>query len=180
MIAFALVGATVCSTLLLHPVHETYCELEWNDDSGCCEVALRVHVLDEQRSRRSITSAETDQWQPDYLRERLFFDPKEDLDSRGKPFLRGRPLRWVGRKTESAHVWWFFEVVCKDGRPPETMQTHLFFDQEQDFRHQVVILGNKDQQGKNPAKVMTKTRPRITLPFLKQKTTSTELSEIVD
>ena len=43
---------------LLHPVHETVAEVEWNADTNRIEVALRLDALDEQWLAKKIASGD--------------------------------------------------------------------------------------------------------------------------
>ncbi|MCC9599416.1 hypothetical protein LOC67_02505 [Stieleria sp. JC731] len=164
MIAFLLCKVAFCSVLLLHPVHETYSEIEWNQDSRCCEVAMRIHVLDEQWMRRSIEADIDSGWELDYLRKHVVYDRSEAktaelTSSDGKPRYTGKPIRWVGRKVEGAYAWWFYEVDCKDGRPPKTVFSNLLFDRESNYHHQFVLLGQKSDTGKDPSTVLSQQHP---------------------
>ncbi|MCD0458241.1 DUF6702 family protein [Roseiconus lacunae] len=152
-----------CSALLLHPVHETYAELEWNADSRSCEVALRIHVLDEQWMRRSIDAEINSNWQADYLRKHVYFDRKIVKGDDGKEVATGKPIQWIGRKVEGAHAWWFFEVECKDSEPPKSVDNRLLFDREANYQHRVVVLGQKDDTGKSPSGVITLRHPSLKL-----------------
>ncbi|MDV6031842.1 MAG: hypothetical protein F9B45_17475 [Phycisphaera sp. RhM] len=165
------------STLLMHPVHETVCEIEWNPQTQRVEVALRIDVLDEQWMARSIQADADEDWQGEYLRSKLFFDPQVGQSERAESGaaqpepaeseavkLSGRPIRWVGRKLDGGHVWWFFEVVCKDGRPPTSIQTRLLFDRHRDYQHRIVVLGKPvADDGKRVSILLTEQKPSAAL-----------------
>ncbi|PAY20859.1 hypothetical protein CKO51_03720 [Rhodopirellula sp. SM50] len=164
------------STLLMHPVHETVCEIEWNAQTRRVEVALRIDVLDEQWMARSIQTDADEDWQAEYLRSKLFFDPQVDQGERTESGpaeseavqLSGRPIRWVGRKPDGGHVWWFFEVVCKDGRPPTSIQTRLLFDRHRDYQHRIVVLGKPvADDGKRISILLTEQKPSAVLMLLR-------------
>ena len=179
MIHMTSVLVALWSTLLMHPVHETVCEIEWNAESRRVEVALRIDVLDEQWMARSIQAdgGDDDDWQGEYLRSKLFFDPQVGQDERAKSEaaepgpaasepvkLSGRPIRWVGRKLDGGHVWWFFEVVCNDGRPPTSIQTRLLFDRQRDYQHRIVVLGKPvADDGKRVSILLTEQKPSAAL-----------------
>ncbi|MCA9136155.1 MAG: hypothetical protein KDB00_05335 [Planctomycetales bacterium] len=158
--------AIIWAALLWHPVHETVCEVEWNPNNRRMEVALRIDVLDEQWIAEKVNAKDgaksKSDWRIKYLRSQLFFDPKES-GKKGTP-PTGRPIHWIGRKQEGAHVWWFFEVVCDDGKPPTSIQTRLFFDRHRDYQHRIVVLGgNVLDNGKRPSFVLTNEKPAATL-----------------
>ncbi|WP_372894742.1 DUF6702 family protein [Stieleria sp.] len=164
------------STLLMHPVHETVCEIEWNAESRRVEVALRIDVLDEQWMARSIQADADEDWQGEYLRSKLFFDPQVGQGERAeseaaKPEavkLSGRPIRWVGRKLDGGHAWWFFEVVCQDGKPPTSFQTRLLFDRQRDYQHRIVVLGKPvADDGKRVSILLTEQKPSAALTLVR-------------
>ena len=156
------VSTTMFAALLMHPIHETVCEVEWNAKTNRVEVALRLDALDEQWIATTIGAEVNGQWQPKYLRSQLVFDPTSDKMGGSK--WKGRPLDWVGRKFEGGHVWWFFEVVCEDGRPPTVVQTRLLFDRHQDYQHRLVVLGRaKSDDGKRPSILLTRQKPTSSL-----------------
>ncbi|QDV84398.1 DUF6702 family protein [Planctomycetes bacterium TBK1r] len=164
------------STLLMHPVHETVCEIEWNAESRRVEVALRIDVLDEQWMARSIQADADEDWQGQYLRSKLFFDPQVGQGERAEPEaakpeavkLSGRPIRWVGRKLDGGHVWWFFEVVCQDGQPPTSIQTRLLFDRQRDYQHRIVVLGKPvADDGKRVSILLTDQKPSAALTLVR-------------
>ena len=154
----------------MHPVHETVCELEWNPNTRRVEVAMRVDVLDEQWIAHQV-DAKIDvdlhsNWQGNFLRSQLFFDPAASAKGGVQP--TGRPIRWIGRKKEGAHVWWFFEVVCDDGTPPTTIQTRLLFDRQSNYQHRIVVLGTGvSENAKRPSFVLTDHKPSASLRLTK-------------
>ena len=130
--------AAATAVLLLHPVHETVSEVEWNPKTKCLEVALRLHQLDEQWISRQPSHTDRAGWQADYLQHHLYFDPQKDPKADGG--FRGKPIRWVGRKEQDGYAWWFFEVVCKNGKPPRSVRTRLLFDYERGYQHRIILL----------------------------------------
>ncbi|OYP36101.1 DUF6702 family protein [Rhodopirellula sp. MGV] len=163
MISLLLLKTVLSSVLLMHPVHETYSEIEWNEASSCCEVAMRIHGLDEQWMRRELKAEIGSQWQPDYLSKHVVFDRTETEGADGKRGFSGKPIRWIGRKIEGPNVWWFFEVECKGGVPPQTVYDDLLFDREDNYHHRFTILGHKDDSGKLPSVITSKDHPEASL-----------------
>lgn len=166
MIAPLSILAGLLATLLMHPVHETVCEVEWNAKTRCVEVALRLDALDEQWIERELEIDTRSDWHARFLQSQLFFDPVADKDTPSK--LSGRPIKWIGRKEDGAHVWWFFEVVCADGKPPTLLQTRLFFDRHHDYQHRVVVLGRETTENhKRPSFLLTAQEPQAKLVLVK-------------
>ncbi|QEG00900.1 hypothetical protein Mal15_49760 [Stieleria maiorica] len=157
----------IAAALLMHPVHETVCEIEWNAETKRVEVALRIDVLDEQWMARSIGADSDDQWRGNYLRSRVFFDPISDnsvSDNGDMPDPSGRPIKWLGRKPDGGHAWWFFEVVCEDGVPPTSILSRLLFDRDRNYRHHIVVLGRPaGDDGKRVSIVLTEQKPSARL-----------------
>ena len=65
--------AVLTFAALLHPVHETVSELEWNAKTGRLEVALRLDALDEQWLREQTDGRASDVagWVLPYLRQKF-------------------------------------------------------------------------------------------------------------
>lgn len=174
IVALHVAGLMLNTAVLMHPVHETLCEVEWNSEERCVEVAMRVDVLDEQwmkkkwlESKRPDPSGghEASNWRIDLLRQQFLFDPTTGPAPDTK--RTGRPLRWVGRKSEGAHVWWFFEVVCRDGRPPESAESTLLLDRHPDYQHHIVVLGNPpSKKDKGRSVTLTKDAPKAAIELL--------------
>ena len=125
------------ASLLLHPVHETVAEIEWNPQSKRLEVALRLDVLDEQWLRKRNRRGESDgmKWASRYLRQhfRIAALPKEaQRDS--------TDYHWVGREEEGSHVWWFFEIEPGDQKRPEWIEQRMLLEREENYTHQILIL----------------------------------------
>lgn len=165
---------------MLHPVHETVAEVEWNDETRRMEVALRLDVLDEQWIRRHHAEPDEDEgdaaWRLRYLRDRFrFLDPW--AESRGNDLAvvaegssqpvarntdRQRPLmryRWVGREQQAGHVWWFFEVQPESGRRPMGIEQRMLFDRDDRYTHRVLLLGTEPPV----TRVVTPDRPQSRL-----------------
>jgi hypothetical protein len=137
MFSFMITTITT-AVLLMHPVHQTVSEMEWNRQTGCVEVALRLDVLDEQWIRRQAKDRNRAGWQAGYLQSRWSFAAGEDSVAEDR--WAGKPIRWVGRKQDGGYVWWFFEVVCEDGAPPTSVRTRLLFDREPGYDHRIILL----------------------------------------
>jgi hypothetical protein len=156
-------------SVLMHPVHETVCEVQWNAETRRVEVALRVDLLDEQwivkRFKTGEAGVDVDSdWQLRFLRTQIQFDPVSHTAGDGPP--SGRPIRWIGRGEDGGHAWWFFEVLCKDGKPPNSVQTRLLFDRDPGYRHHIVVLGDSTEgDAKHPTVVLTEEKPKATLRF---------------
>lgn len=123
---------------MLHPVHETVAEVEWNRDSGRLEVALRLDALDEQwlRKRMGSTKVREGEWEIAYLHNRFRISdrPREgEADS--------VVYRWVGRDEDRGHVWWYFEVVPADKKVPAWIENRVLFEKGENHAHRLVILG---------------------------------------
>ncbi len=164
MIVSSLIGLAMASALLLHPVHETVIELEWNDQTKRTEVAVRLDMLDEQWIEKRHADVDDKTWRTKLLEKRIWFDPQPIKGKRDQ--FQGRPIRWVGRKEDGGHVWWFFEVESPNKKPPSELRTDLLLRQNRDFKHLVVILGRKTNQNgtqKQPAMVLNEKTPQAKL-----------------
>jgi hypothetical protein len=131
--------------MLVHPVHETVAEIEWNSKTGRMEVALRLDVLDAQwlESQTAQTGTPSD-WRLKYLKKKFRFT---------KPAGVGQPLtssyHWIGREQKGAHVWWFFEIEPTDGNKPQWIQQSMLDDREPNYTHRILILGKPGKRSLN-------------------------------
>ena len=137
--------------LLVHPVHETVAEIDWNEETGRLEVSLRLDALDEQwLAKRSSeqesgengesdsqknSSQASDGWPLAYIRQsfRIAEKPKDDAND-------ATTYHWIGRKEEGLHVWWHFELQPNDGRQPTWLENRMLFDKDDQHTNRVVIL----------------------------------------
>jgi hypothetical protein len=126
------------AALLLHPVYETLAEIEWNEQTGRLEVALRLDLLDEQWLRNRLARAEADQsrWAVDYLRQRFRI---ADRPAEGE--VDRISYHWIGRDEQGPHAWWYFELEPVDGKPPRWIDVRILREREDSYVHRIVILG---------------------------------------
>ncbi|MGI9427137.1 MAG: DUF6702 family protein [Bythopirellula sp.] len=121
---------------LLHPVHETVSEIEWNTKTSRLEVALRIDVLDEQWLRKKLGGQqEVPQWALGYLRQNFRITERPE---KNKP--DETTYRWIGRKPEGSHVWWYFEIEPPDKKRPTWIEQRVLFDREENYTHRILIL----------------------------------------
>ncbi|TWT92185.1 DUF6702 family protein [Neorhodopirellula pilleata] len=116
------------ATLMLHPVQETFAEVQLNDRTGRIEVSLRLSQLDEQTWVRAIRGASDRETK--VLVENFRFGNEQELttwpnDSETQTSLRKR-YHWVGRQDEGAHVWWYFEYEPAPGDVPSHVRCRFF------------------------------------------------------
>ncbi len=132
MFAFLMTAAA-----LLHPVHETLSEIEWNEQTKVLEVAVRLDALDEQWLRKQHgREDDISSWAVGYLRRNFRVDA---IDS---PTRRERSrYRWVGRDEEGSHVWWYFEIEPENQKMPVWIEQRMMFEREEGFTNRILILG---------------------------------------
>ena len=117
-----------------HPYNETHAEVEYNPESGCLEVALRLDPLAlEEALRRSagqpvdldhttgVTALITE-----YLRER--FQVREEG--------RLAPLHWIGKELEANEAWAYFELELESGPAGTRWENHVLFELDDEQRAQ--------------------------------------------
>lgn len=123
---------------MLHPVHETVAEVEWNGETKKLEVALRLDVLDEQWLNRKYSHGEPrSKWALDYLSKcfRVADQPKNDESD-------STAYRWIGVDSEGSHVWWYFEIEPLSGESPEWIDVRILQDREDNYTHRILILNH--------------------------------------
>ena len=121
---------------LLHPVHETVAEIEWNTETGRLEVALRIDVLDQQWLQKKLGRQEkVSQWAIRYLRQnfRITDRPKNNEPDKTS-------YRWIGRKEEGSHVWWYFEIEPPDKKRPTWIDQRVMLEREENYTNRILIL----------------------------------------
>ena len=150
MLGFLLVA------VMMHPVHETVAEIEWNPETHRLEVALRLDALDEQWLRRRATKSQPteDHWELNYVKSRFrTAEPpaENDIDSIA--------YRWLGRDEERGHVWWYFEIEPFDKQPPAWIEHRVLFEKEENQANRVVLLGGVPKR----TLILTMQRPKAFL-----------------
>lgn len=147
--------------VLVHPVHETVSEIEWNGDKSHLELAVRLHALDEQWIRRQYDrDASIETIAIDYVRKNVRLNVAGSTSSAMR--AADLPLdtyRWVGRQEEGAHVWWFLEIAPHDRQPPRTLRHSMLFERETSYVNRVVVLGRSPKR----AATLTIARPVMRL-----------------
>lgn len=155
--------------VMLHPVHETVSEVQWNGDSKRFEVALRLHILDQQWiEQQADKSQEIENVAVRYLNKTFQIRPIGDgkPETRKAAGLSKAKIHWVGRKDEGSHVWWYFEIepalspatsasqsvsavqsvpgqqsAAGNELPKFEITQRMFFERQEGFRNRVILLG---------------------------------------
>jgi len=134
--------ALFLTAVLLHPVHETLSEVEWNDKSKRLEVALRVHSLDEQWLRKQHSQHRSHStWATDYVRKHFRISP---LPKKGEK--ETDKYNWIGRQPDGAHVWWYFEIEGPAKQPPKWIQQTTLLEREDNYTNRVLLLHEKPKR----------------------------------
>jgi hypothetical protein len=132
------------AAMLLHPVHESVAEVEWNPQTARLEVALRLSVLDEQWIERKYKSDQPAVWAIDYLRRHVRVGPDTRLT---KPADQpAAKYHWVGREQRGSHVWWFFEIEPRGRTRPAVIEQRMLLDRDENYANRVVVLGQEKRQ----------------------------------
>ncbi|MFG0264263.1 MAG: hypothetical protein ACF8AM_03815 [Rhodopirellula sp. JB055] len=153
--------------MLLHPTQETLCELQWNPETERIEIAFRLALGDEERllkeaeatlkklrAKRSNSDSKSavDSSSVDGDESAIEFSPHQLAFGRHMTFanddacvpestvVNAANYRWVGRREEGIHVWWFAEyVVSADEQakatPPSHVRCDLFVDTARNTVH---------------------------------------------
>lgn len=148
--------------MLVHPVHETVTEVQWNPQTHRMEVAVRLDVEDEQWIKSKVSGGdETPIWAIRYLKKRLRVTdpPKSKAPPGSKAAEDSATYHWIGRDRDGAHVWWYFEIQPNDGKQPEWIDCRLLFDREPDFLHRLLVLDHTPPRAMN----LTATRSKVRL-----------------
>ena len=124
---------------VLHPVHETVTEVEWNVETGRLEVAVRLHALDEQWIRRQQDrEANVEDVAMAYVKKHIRLNVDADTTSPSRDVYH-----WVGREEDGAQVWWYFEVTPANGEEPKSLRQTMLFEHEKSYINRVVYLSRE-------------------------------------
>ncbi|MEW4488732.1 DUF6702 family protein [Thalassoglobus sp. JC818] len=96
-----------------HPFHSSHAEMEWNDQSACFEVSVRVASVDLEKVLRKRTDRLFRMEEPAAV-ETIFDYVRENFEvTSGEKKLEFQP---VGIENEVRHTWIFFELKPAAGR----------------------------------------------------------------
>ena len=139
--------------MLVHPVHETVTEIEWNPKTHRMEVALRLDILDAQWLAKKHAKAGTkseknsdaaNNWRLKYLEQKFRVTKSTGA---GQPLTSS--YHWIGREQKGPHVWWYFEIEPADKSKPQWVQQRMLEDREPNYTHRVLILGDPGKRSLN-------------------------------
>lgn len=163
--------------MMLHPVHETVSEIEWNEETKRLEVALRLDGLDAQwieRQRSAKPGFTPESAAVAYLQQRYRIAESEkqrhaDHNPTGAAGAKANEsgqqdpsiYHWVGSRRNGAHVWWYFEIEPRDGRHPTWIDVSLLFDSDPGYTHRVLLVGE------SPKRSLTLTQKKSRSPLQK-------------
>ncbi len=140
-----MIAGWLCALCLLHPFHTTQAEMEWNGQTQCFEVSLKLQLIDAQRAIDAtldktagqtpkpvdqMSDDELGKWMTKYLtsRFRLEAGPKKVGE-----------LKWVGCQWEGASVWCYFELKPPGGEREFRLVNSLLTEFESDQVNTVVF-----------------------------------------
>ncbi len=149
--------AILLMTALLHPVHETVSEVEWNPQSKRLEVAIRMHVLDEQWIRRQADrEADVSDVAIAYVKKcvRVGSGPESTTTEKTRD-----TYHWIGREEDDAYVWWYVEIEPADESEPRFLRHSMLFDHHPGYVNRVVVLSRLPKL----AQTLTIARPTMDL-----------------
>ena len=152
--------------MLVHPVHETVSEIEWNPKTQRMEVALRLDVLDDQWLAKQVSKQSGDaskNWRLEYLKQKFRFTKQVGA---GQPATSS--YHWIGKQVKGPHVWWYFEIGPTDKIKPQWIQQRMLEDREPNYTHRVLILGATGKRSLN----LTTRKNKVRLDQAKDETTS--------
>lgn len=176
----------IAMLLLMHPVRETLAEVHYNKASHCLEIALRLSLDDERDLLGDAIHSTSDdsvairERALEQLPRRLRFGTRALVETRSLSARQRQEqksgYRWIGRETEGAHVWWYFEFRLRKLKRDEVfvrseLLTATGSDKESpDHRHEhansisTFIIG-RASAGKRPSFVLTPSKLTGKLPL---------------
>ena len=139
---------SLLTAVLMHPVHETVSEMQWNEETNRLEVSLRLSTQDELWISREIQGKQESQKSAAlrYLRKSFRLDPikasKTTADEKKREVEPKAKYHWVGRQREGSHVWWYFEIEPVNHKKPEVIEQRMFFERNENYANRVLVLGD--------------------------------------
>lgn len=122
VVAAPLVGLALscASTAAGHPFYASIAEMEWNRETGCLEVAVRLDPEDLEAAlrmscgRRIVLEKEPklDELLATYTQKSFFVRPRLSENGRKQNPVK---LKWVGHELTPTYVWIYFELPLPDG-----------------------------------------------------------------
>ncbi len=118
-----------------HPFHASLAEVEWNAETGCLEVAVRVNPDDLETTLREAvgkrivlereSEASLDHLLAQYVTDSFRVTPRNN--SRRRP---GEPIkpRWVGYELTTRYVWLYFELPAPVGTTALDIEQTMFVE----------------------------------------------------
>ncbi|EMI20617.1 hypothetical protein RMSM_02449 [Rhodopirellula maiorica SM1] len=143
--------------VMMHPVHETVSEVQWNHETKRFEIALRLHVVDQQWIEHQADKSQgIESVAVQYLNKTFQIRPlgqrKTEKGQDREPSKA--KIHWVGRKDEGSHMWWYFEVEpvlpksasassseAATKTPKFEITQQMFFERHEGFTNRVILLG---------------------------------------
>ncbi len=146
---------------LLHPVHETVSEVEWNHETKRLEVALRFDPLDEQWLKSKLAAdKDVAQWAVEYLGRRFrIMGEEEKSKSDSSERIPQASYHWIGRDDKKSHVWWYFEIEPADHQKPRSIDQRILFERNDGQVNRILFLGQVPRR----AVTLTIQRPKAYL-----------------
>lgn len=114
------------AAILLHPIRESLSEISLNEGRKCYEVSLRLSD-DDERWLNDVPIDQSDRFAQTAIEKLRQHYRIEDAQ-----------YRWIGRQTDSGHVWWHFEIAPTEANfdfHSPTLTITLLRDRKDRFHH---------------------------------------------
>lgn len=127
-----------------HPFHVSIAEAEFNSETKCLEVALKVYPGDLERALQSMTGRpirleKTDQVDKlivAYL-QRTFSVVRDDQQA---------AMKWVGKELSIKDAWLYFELELPDGLEGSQISQQVFFELQADQANTITFRRGKSRK----------------------------------
>ena len=160
-----------CTFTLAHRYHFTIAEVEWNPESKCFEVGLRIDSFELENVLSKI------------YRKKIDLEKTKGIDKiihlyLQKRFLvktpQGKPcsITWVGKEFLRGQLWLYFEVPVKGSIEGLTLSNRILFEAatfEANTLHNPVNIMNVRYQQHKKSLYFTKDKAERILSFAKAK-----------
>lgn len=117
---------------LIHPFHVSVAEMEFNAETKCLEVALRVWPEDLEKALNRKSKQAIDLDKHPKIDQLIFAYVKEHIEISKPQSQKPCKMTWIGKEIELKHAWLYFEVETEVEPVDFVFSNRLFFELQDD------------------------------------------------
>ena len=124
-------GNPMVPRLKCHPFHISVAEIEYNQETGKLEFALRVWPEDLEKALSQSSRKQIDLDKTKEIDEMVFQYLQKNIDVVAADKKKCK-LTWVGKEVEVKQAWLYFEIDVKNEPVSYTYSNRMFFELQED------------------------------------------------